>query len=319
MKYVDITGQKFGELTVLRRVANRNNKVMLECECSCGKIIIVQKSNLTSGNTTACGHNKINIKDVDKQKRYDLTGQTFGYWTVLYKAEPKHSKSGKSRISMWHCRCKCGTERDVNTTSLRNGRSKSCGCYNKEVVSQLAVDDITGKKFGYLTVLERHGSVRRNNNRSLEALWKCQCDCGKIIYSHGEALKNGDKVSCGCKKISSLEYLTMKYLDDNNIKYTYQKSYDDLVGIGGKLLSYDFLVYKNDKPYCLIECQGKQHYKCVEYFGGEKTFNRVKNHDERKKKYASKINLPLFEIDFKNTEYSQICELMESFGIKHLE
>lgn len=51
-------------------------------------------------------------------KLIDLTNKKFNEWTVLYYA-------GNSK---WHCRCSCGKEKDVNTVSLRNGTSKSCGC-----------------------------------------------------------------------------------------------------------------------------------------------------------------------------------------------
>ena len=56
-----------------------------------------------------------------------------------------------------------------------------------------ALADITGKKFGRLTVLEYAGS--NNSNR---ALWKCLCDCGNEVIARSDALKTGKKQSCGC-------------------------------------------------------------------------------------------------------------------------
>jgi hypothetical protein len=58
--------------------------------------------------------------------------------------------------------------------------------------------DLTGSKFGRLTVLEVHH--RTANKR----WWLCACDCGteKIVRSDG--LTGGDNVSCGCKKIDQL-------------------------------------------------------------------------------------------------------------------
>lgn len=37
----------------------------------------------------------------------------------------------------------------------------------------------------------------------------------------------------------------------------------DLIGINGFRLFYDFLVLKNGKSYCLIECQGEQHFRPI--------------------------------------------------------
>lgn len=52
----------------------------------------------------------------------DMTGLTFGCWTVIAES------ASKSRIIKWSCRCVCGTERDVSGGHLRYGGSKSCGC-----------------------------------------------------------------------------------------------------------------------------------------------------------------------------------------------
>lgn len=57
----------------------------------------------------------------------DMTGARFGKWTVLELAEPLHDKRGYNVIR-WKCRCDCGTERDVIGTTLRSGKSQSCGC-----------------------------------------------------------------------------------------------------------------------------------------------------------------------------------------------
>lgn len=57
----------------------------------------------------------------------DLTGKTFGYWTVIAQA-PRHPSRSPSQ-TRWHVRCSCGTERlDILYCSLTSGRSRSCGC-----------------------------------------------------------------------------------------------------------------------------------------------------------------------------------------------
>lgn len=54
----------------------------------------------------------------------DMTGQTIGRWTVLRRSESVID----GRRAAWVCRCACGTERPIPGTSLRRGRSLSCGC-----------------------------------------------------------------------------------------------------------------------------------------------------------------------------------------------
>lgn len=57
------------------------------------------------------------------------------------------------------------------------------------------LDNLSGKKFGKLTVLER---VPGNVNGQVK--WKCQCECGSIVEVHATALRSGHTRSCGCIK-----------------------------------------------------------------------------------------------------------------------
>lgn len=53
--------------------------------------------------------------------------------------------------------------------------------------------DITGQRFGKLTVIQRAGSAKNGS-----ATWLCRCDCGKEVTASGSNLRTGDKKSCGC-------------------------------------------------------------------------------------------------------------------------
>jgi hypothetical protein len=57
----------------------------------------------------------------------DETGNCYERWTVLSRA-PK----GNAGEQQWHCVCTCGETRIVMQQSLRNGTSKSCGCFKVE-------------------------------------------------------------------------------------------------------------------------------------------------------------------------------------------
>ena len=63
-------------------------------------------------------------------KLINLTGQKFGRWTVLYEAG--RNKRGGAR---WLCKCDCGTQKEVNGHDLLRGHTKSCGCLQKETVT----------------------------------------------------------------------------------------------------------------------------------------------------------------------------------------
>lgn len=111
----------------------------------------------------------------------DLTGETFGWLTVLYPTR-------KSNRKAWHCRCKCGNEVDVITNNLTSGHTKSCGCYN----SLSRIKDITNQRFGRLKAL--YPTEKRSGTN---VVWHCLCDCGNEVDVSAAHL--GKTIfSCGC-------------------------------------------------------------------------------------------------------------------------
>ena len=48
--------------------------------------------------------------------------------------------------------------------------------------------DLTGMKFNMLTVLEQAGKDKYG-----KILWRCKCDCGNEIITHGRSLTNGHR------------------------------------------------------------------------------------------------------------------------------
>ena len=63
--------------------------------------------------------------------------------------------------------------------------------------------DMTGLQFGYLTVLQREGSIRRPDSNSAQATWLCRCACGNEVVRSGVVLRapsRGPLKSCGCRR-----------------------------------------------------------------------------------------------------------------------
>lgn len=110
-----------------------------------------------------------------------------------------------------------------------------------------------------------------------------------------------------------------KYLIESNIEYVAQKTYNDLLGIKYKKLSYDFYLPKYN---LLIEFQGEQHKKPKEYFGGEEKFKIQQEHDKRKREYAKLHKINLLEIwyyDIDNIEEILTKELFKLNKINNLK
>lgn len=57
-----------------------------------------------------------------------------------------------------------------------------------------AAVDLTGERFGRLVVLERAGS------QCGHVRWKCECDCGNVVYVCMGDLRSGKTTSCGCRR-----------------------------------------------------------------------------------------------------------------------
>lgn len=55
MRLVDITGQKFGRLTVIRRAKNKGRRTCWECLCACGQVKDIRFDDLRHGRTKSCG------------------------------------------------------------------------------------------------------------------------------------------------------------------------------------------------------------------------------------------------------------------------
>lgn len=121
-EYVDpMIGQKFNKLTVLSRAEKRpelaSRCIRYKCQCECGNIIEVDGNALKTGHTQSCG-----CLRKESTPFADITGKRFGRLTALYIV------GSRNRRKLWHCRCDCGREIDVESSYLIDGSRISCGC-----------------------------------------------------------------------------------------------------------------------------------------------------------------------------------------------
>lgn len=102
---------------------------------------------------------------------YDVyPGAQIGLWTVIRKDPLKNN--------YWICRCKCGIERSIYVSSLRHGKSQSCGRFSLHPDFKRSLSfDLKGKKIKDLKVLKSAGTNYRN-----EHLWACKTEEGTIRF-----------------------------------------------------------------------------------------------------------------------------------------
>ena len=161
---IDMTGKKYGRLTVLKRGENtKGGQARWICQCDCGKIITVAGNSLRRGATKSCGCYQ--RERTSEACKIDLVGQIIGNFTVLeYCRKPEGSK--KNQKSKWKCRCNlCGNE-EVYISGVNLNKQYSCGCsisshgerkieeilnkYNIPFIKEKRFSDLTFKDTGYL-------------------------------------------------------------------------------------------------------------------------------------------------------------------------
>ena len=230
----------------------------------------------------------------------DLVGQQFGYLTVIERAE----NAGKA--ARWLCRCKCGNEKIVYGTNLRRGLTTSCGCYRKEKLSQEKLQDLTGQKFGRLTVIGLH----HYDPELRHYHWDCECECGGSAIVYSGHLKSGHTQSCGCINSKGEEKIA-KILTENNIPFAKQYTFEDCRGTNKGLLRFDFAIFDADGLSHLIEYDGWQHTnKTNSKWDRDNRFEIRQEHDKIKTEYCENNNIPLMRITSQQYTDLKITDLL---------
>jgi hypothetical protein len=215
----------------------------------------------------------------------DITNKRFERILVL---SYDHSDGKKS---YWSVQCDCGKIFITRSDSLRSGKTKSCGCLQKEkakiVGSKKAIFEI-GNIYGKLTIVDYGYNVSKNKKRKY---WTARCECGATINIRGSHLRRSSVISCGCIKSKGEEAIA-KILFVNNINFIKQFEFDNLKGIGMKKLKFDFAILKDNKLSHLIEYDGEQHYDKTSKFYTEE----IELHDNLKNEYCQKNNIRLIRL-----------------------
>lgn len=290
----ELLNKKFGLLTVIEQVprpADRKTQgKYYRCKCDCGNEKIVDKKGLTSGGVQSCGC--LRAKRVSEAITIDITGQKFNKLTVLEKIN--YSETPDKSEAMWLCQCDCGNLTRVRGSALRSGKTKSCGCLQKEVASKISLKDEIGNRYGKLTVIKYLGSNEKQN-----AIWLCRCDCGNYKETLGVYLRSGHVKSCGCL-ISTGEQYIQQILQEHGISYISQFTCQSLQSQNNGFYKFDFAIMKNSyTPIGFIEYNGIQHYKDCEFFEPTKD---IQSRDRQKEKWCKDRKLPLLVIKYDLSE-----------------
>lgn len=92
----------------------------------------------------------------------DLKGMIFGRLTVLYRANSRKSGSDNRSRVFWMCKCECGVMKEIQSSPLLQGNTKSCGCLSIEKIKNLNYS---------------HGESNRTREFSSWSHMKGRCNC----------------------------------------------------------------------------------------------------------------------------------------------
>ena len=250
-KKLDLTGQRFGKLTVLEPAENIGSRTAWRCRCDCGQETTVTTKQLRGGSRTSCGCDRTCHDDTPGAAGLASLTYVDGTCVEMIRTRTvrRNNTSGvpgvdwMAKKQRWRATiCFKGTRRYLgsyeNFEDAVKARRKAeedvfapflDACAGKIPQSELkdiekacppiARDyprlDLTGQRFGQLTALgpaEDIGSM---------TAWRCRCDCGKEIVVETAHLRSG-QTSCGCKPYwnfvdgTFIELLRSKTIRRNN-------------------------------------------------------------------------------------------------------
>lgn len=258
----DITiGTKINRWTIIGPPIILNKRKHYQCRCDCGHEQPVRADNLKSAHSQShrgCTLKKITI-DSENYKEKD--------WK--YKADPNRDKS---EIKM---------------------KNSYVGCFFGDWLAiDIAKTNIYGDVY-YLCVHSKTGATWTVRHNGLVDKYgfpdgKHNVFKNPVLDPNAPLAKQYDG--------SFGEQVIKQYLEKNNITYEREYIFPELKGEKGNL-RFDFMVNWFHKPV-LIEFQGVQHYKPVDFFGGTERFILQQKYDELKRMYCKMHNYVLIEIPY---------------------
>lgn len=290
-------GRINGKLKIIGYIYEPGTKPQVHyiCNCECGNEVLLTKKAFDSKTDCGCAKKDLVqsgkiISEASARICRNMFGKKFGKLTVVEMIPVYHKGM--------HCKCKCdcGNEIIVKAASIMDGATRSCGC--------IKTPNLVGSIFGRLTVIERCLDYRD------KPMWKCQCGCGQYVMVSTYGLTKRGTKSCGCirnEKVSTGENLLISMLNEYNIAYKYDYGFADCKGVKGKKLRFDFYLFDYNT---IIEYDGAQHFRPIEYFGGKEAFDTLTKNDAIKNDYCKTHSIILVRIPYTSTkeEISKIIQ-----------
>lgn len=243
-----------------------------------------------------CEKNSFSLKYKNAQKEYKDRQNQSGI-IPLQEVAP----SNKENIE-WKC-TKCGNifKRSPYVFTYHTSKCPICDThafkYTKEQIL-VKVANMWGTEYSVL-----QDEYSRDNDGKRRILVKHE-KCGFIYSVNLYHFLDGQ--GCPHCKSSHGEQKVRRYLQQHNISFSEQYP----ILIEKSYLFFDFYIENENKKYA-IEFNGIQHYKPVDFFGGEISFENQKKRDLLKEDYCKKNGIELIVIPYNNISLLESNELAQ--------
>lgn len=268
---------------------NGRTKSYCKCKCDCGNECLVESHHIRNRPHPNCGCMTKYYRSLSNRESH--IGEKYGKLTIIDEISEENSPT------MAVCKCDCGNVTIKRRSEILVGKVSSCGCLHKETMINLLTKDFTGYiSDSGVKIISR--SAKQLLGKSGAWYWNCECPyCGKEFIALPANVIRGNVVSCGCQKQSKGECAIEEALNENKCFYKKQGTFEDCKHKAR--LKFDFVVYNNDNTVkCVIEYDGMQHEKPIEYFGGQEGFKIRKRCDTIKNIYCKINHIPMHRINY---------------------
>ena len=262
----------------------------LKSNCGCGKCYKEQK--------------RQNSKKHNKKSKQDIFEENSNKWFTqcsdIHNKKYDYSKVVYTRGSDKVCII-CPIHGEFWQTAADHKAGK--GCLQCAIKSRADKNRLSQEEFEVRAKKVHGNKYTYGKYESAHKNMEMICPKHGIFYCSPHNHLNG----CGCPICSQSvgENIITTWLNAHEIQFTRQKRYD----IEGLIMYVDFYVNINNIEY-IIEYNGEQHYKPIEYFGGEEEFKKQCFRDEHLRVYCNNNNIRLLEIPY--LEKSNINNLLNN-------
>lgn len=283
-------------------INSTTSKVKIKCECGNEFETIVNK--LITRNKVKC--NKCSFNNRGALKRTDFKEiDKFMKDNDLKLISEFKNKHQKLKLICG----KCGNEFYTSFISLQNSQYKCCKKCSSKIGAQKRkldfeyVKEYIEKDNEYKLISDKY----INNRGKIKIL---HAKCGRVFDTNFDKFKSGNR--CPKCSYSKGEDIIEKWLTENRINHKCQYTFEDLKGLRGGKLRFDFAILdKNNNLKMLLEYDGELHY--MPYHKIDGAINKMKTtqaHDKLKDEYCKFNNIKLLRIPY--TQKDNIKTILEN-------